>query len=1031
MANVNNFVNYLKSDDDDFSPYYEKENGFKRLSKIYSIVAFLIAPIFSFFVYQSNISLIYFYIGIGTSVLFPIYILVCYFVKKLNTKLIYFFIFHVFGITLVAFIDLVENNFENSHLFSFFAVFSISIFVLQRQYPTFIYSIYSIGLLIFGFQFVDEIALSKISVITLFGTLGLISIVVMTSRQRMINSVEDFSDYLKKIMQNPGIGYILISSDKEVLKVVDYNKEAFRLLKTMSLSENDIEKLIFTHFSKHELDQIALLPLQEDFSKLIVTDDSCSIEIVFTNLALKNGIFRLARLTDVTKRIKEKEELILREEKYRNLYYKNQAGVFTLDEKGVLIDFNEAFYTMFEANFEKGDSFVQRGDQEEWEDLFDIISTKQNLKNYQTHITLSSGKVKWYIFNYFFDTKTNMIEGTVVDVTNVQKASIALSQSEEKYRLIYEESNDAILLLEEDRIIDVNRKGIQLFGIMFEELIEKSLWSLSNDTSEVSEIEYSKIIKKLNLSRSIKFNWTFKGTLHPIEAEVAIIELMIGEQLFHQCVINDVSLKNATMRALEESKKSFQSILDNNPEGMIIACNNEILYTNKEAYSIIKTQKIALNSLFIDEDQQTFDSLFKQQQSGSTIHQSQLRIKIASIEPLLVDVTLVNTKFSEKDAVLIILKDISLQTKLSKEVLRAEIAEETNKKLENEISNRIKVERELENLLLKTKAIYDSSENTFLLTLDLQNKVTSFNRHFDAYFFHFTHHHIVNGDKITDYFKEIYKDRELRYFEKMLFKVSTGISRQIETKFMFNQQMVWLELFINPIFDSEGNISEISLVAHDITEKKIAEKEIFDSLKEKEVLLKEIHHRVKNNLQVISSILNLQSSFIQDDKMLDLLQESRNRIRSMAIIHEDLYRTTNFSSIDFAGYILNLATNLVSLYRLSEEKVELQYDLESIDLVLDQAVPCGLLVNELIANAIKYAFPNNSKGIIYIGLKKVEGIVHLTIKDNGVGLPKDFKIETSDTLGLQLVLTLVEQLDGEMVLTSKEGTEFLIKFEKT
>jgi PAS domain S-box-containing protein len=149
--------------------------------------------------------------------------------------------------------------------------------------------------------------------------------------------------------------------------------------------------------------------------------------------------------------------------------------------------------------------------------------------------------------------------------------------------------------------------------------------------------------------------------------------------------------------------------------------------------------------------------------------------------------------------------------------------------------------------------------------------VTSFNRHFDAYFFHFTHHHIVKGDKITDYFKEIYNEKELRYFEKMLFKVSTGVSRQIETKFMFNQQMVWLELFINPIFDSEGNISEISLVAHDITEKKIAEKEIFDSLKEKEVLLKEIHHRVKNNLQVISSILNLQSSFIQDDKMLDLL----------------------------------------------------------------------------------------------------------------------------------------------------------------
>ena len=248
---------------------------------------------------------------------------------------------------------------------------------------------------------------------------------------------------------------------------------------------------------------------------------------------------------------------------------------------------------------------------------------------------------------------------------------------------------------------------------------------------------------------------------------------------------------------------------------------------------------------------------------------------------------------------------------------------------------------------------------------------------------------------------------------------------------MKNGQTFWLELFINPIFDSEGKISEISLVAHDITEKKFNEKGIVDSLKEKEVLLKEIHHRVKNNLQVISSILNLQSSFIQDEKMLDVLQESRNRIRSMAIIHEDLYRTTNFASIDFANYILNLATNLVSLYRLSEENVELRYDLESIDLVLDQAVPCGLLVNEIIANAVKYAFPDNGKGEIFIQLKEINGWVELLVKDNGIGLPQDFEIETSDTLGLQLVLTLVDQLDGEIAYSGKNGTEFLIKFEKT
>ena len=200
---------------------------------------------------------------------------------------------------------------------------------------------------------------------------------------------------------------------------------------------------------------------------------------------------------------------------------------------------------------------------------------------------------------------------------------------------------------------------------------------------------------------------------------------------------------------------------------------------------------------------------------------------------------------------------------------------------------------------------------------------------------------------------------------------------------------------------------------------------------EKESLLKEIHHRVKNNLQVISSILNLQSSFVHDDKTLDLLQESRNRIRSMAMIHENLYRTTNFASINFSGYILNLATNLVSTYRLSEEFVELKYEMEQVDLVLDQAIPCGLLVNELITNAIKYAFPNNRKGIITIELKEKGDNIELLISDNGIGLPDNFIIEESDTLGLQLVLTLVEQLDGQIQLMNSPGTEFLIIFEKT
>jgi len=242
------------------------------------------------------------------------------------------------------------------------------------------------------------------------------------------------------------------------------------------------------------------------------------------------------------------------------------------------------------------------------------------------------------------------------------------------------------------------------------------------------------------------------------------------------------------------------------------------------------------------------------------------------------------------------------------------------------------------------------------------------------------------------------------------------------------ERVVWWEIFMNPIFDTEGHVAEISLVAHDVTEKKKTDLEVSESLKEKKILLKEIHHRVKNNLQVISSILNLQSSFIQDEKTLSILQESRNRIRSMAIIHENLYRTEDFSSINFSNYLHNLTTNLIASYRIQVD-VKLEADLQEIDMVLDQAIPCGLLVNELITNSLKYAWKAEEVGTISLDLKEEGGQIILFIGDDGVGLPMEFEEMNTDTLGLQLVLTLVEQLDGELSVENKNGTKYLIKFD--
>ncbi|MEW6469239.1 MAG: PAS domain S-box protein [Bacteroidota bacterium] len=245
-----------------------------------------------------------------------------------------------------------------------------------------------------------------------------------------------------------------------------------------------------------------------------------------------------------------------------------------------------------------------------------------------------------------------------------------------------------------------------------------------------------------------------------------------------------------------------------------------------------------------------------------------------------------------------------------------------------------------------------------------------------------------------------------------------------------NGNTSWREIYLNPIYDDKGRINEVSGIAHDITEKKLAEEKIKQSLKEKEVLLKEVHHRVKNNLQVISSILNLQSSYVKDKNTLAMLKESQNRIKSMAFIHESLYQTKDFSRINFSEYVSNLTQNLVHSYEVMEGKIELDLDIDPIFLNLDQSIPCGLIINELISNSLKYAFRGRKRGKITVRIKSRGERISMLISDNGVGLPKKVDFRNTDSLGLQLVVTLTEQIGGAIKLDRKKGTKFAISFKQ-
>jgi len=206
----------------------------------------------------------------------------------------------------------------------------------------------------------------------------------------------------------------------------------------------------------------------------------------------------------------------------------------------------------------------------------------------------------------------------------------------------------------------------------------------------------------------------------------------------------------------------------------------------------------------------------------------------------------------------------------------------------------------------------------------------------------------------------------------------------------------------------------------DITDSRQAEVQIKSSLKEKEVLLKEIHHRVKNNLQIISSLLNLQSAEIEDPKASQKFRESQDRVKAMALIHERLYQSSDLAKIDFAGYVRSLTGHLVRSYKAGA--IRLNVEVESVPMNLDVAIPCGLMINELVSNAFKYAFPDRRDGEIRVVFSEDrDRMLRLAVSDNGIGFPEDRNPEESDSLGLKLVRTLTEQLGGTVRYRSQGG----------
>jgi len=337
------------------------------------------------------------------------------------------------------------------------------------------------------------------------------------------------------------------------------------------------------------------------------------------------------------------------------------------------------------------------------------------------------------------------------------------------------------------------------------------------------------------------------------------------------------------------------------------------------------------------------------------------------------------------------------------------------------ITERKKAEEALKKSETKYRAIFENVQDVFYQT-DNEGNIIEISPSIERYS-GFTREELI-GKPV----EMVYVDPEDRKdLLKAIHERGEVVDYEVRLKTK-NNSLIYVSTNAHILFDSNNQLIGIEGSLRDITERTKMEEEIKKSLEEKEMLLKEIHHRVKNNLMVISSLLNLQSRYIKDKEALSIFKESQSRAKSMALIHEKLYSSTDLKRIDFGDYIRTLSSDLFQTYVADPSRIKMNINVENIMLDINTAIPLGLIVNELVSNSMKHAFPNGRNGELNIDFHTKDDNLVLMVSDDGVGFPEDLDYKNTDSLGLQLVNSLTGQIDGNIELDRSKGTAFKITF---
>jgi len=592
----------------------------------------------------------------------------------------------------------------------------------------------------------------------------------------------------------------------------------------------------------------------------------------------------------------------------------------------------------------------------------------------------------------------------------------ALRESEKKYRLLIENTHDIIYTLNpEGAFTFVSPSWTELLGHPIDQVIGKSFGIFVHpDDVPRCQVAIQRMVETGERQSGIEYRVQHAdGSWRWHASSGALVRNKAGKVVDYEGIASDITERKRAEEALRRAEENFRYTLDDFPLGVrIITAEGETIYANRAILDIYgydgieELRTTPVKNRYTPESYAEFQIRHNKRQQGEEApSEYEISIVKKNGDVRHLQVFRKEVLWNGERQYQALYRDIT-ERKRGEEALRE--SEEKHRMLFETMAQGV-VYQDADGRIISANP---AAERILGLSLDQMRGRTSIDPRWRA----------IHEDG-SDYPGETHPS---------MIALRTG--REVQgIMAVFNPQKesyAWINISAVPQFRPGGSQPyQVYTTFADITERKQAEEVIRTSLREKEVLLREIHHRVKNNMQVISSLFNLQAGYIKDEEALRILKEGQTRIRSMALVHEKLYQSGDLSRIDLAGYIQSLSAHLFHVYLVDPNQVRLETEFEDVPLDINTALPCGLILNELISNALKHAFPAGRKGVLMIRLRRgKDGAVELRIADNGVGFPKGLDFRRIESLGLQIVNLLVGQLEGTIKLAGKNGTAFTVAF---